>query len=764
MKIFMTVMCAVVLVSAVGVSSAIAELTVDEIRVQNMGGGPLDEQSVKAYISVRRGETFDRSAVNKDVRRLQETGRYTQVEVNVEQEDGRLALVYAVRPRRVIRKLTVTGADDLGNRKVLEVMELKAGDRVDEFLLGARAKRVEREYADRFFPDAEVSWEMMPLGDGQVDVTLRVSEGRRARLRRIHFIGNTEFSDRALRRKMKQKRFNPFNPIAWLSGAGKVEPDVLAADLERIRAAYREAGYLDVQVNTEPLRRLGKTRRALDVRVDEGLQYRVGNVRVEGITLFDPENVTGGMRLETYDLASSRSIAQAAQALRDYYGVRGYIQTQVKPELLANKTQSSVDIVLYVDEGRQAEVRDIEIRGNQVTQDKVIRRELVIYPGDIYNEVRVRRSENRLRNLGYFSVVNSYPEATPSDGLYDVVFEVEEQQMGQMSLGAGFSSVDELTGFFEISHGNFALGHWPPVGGGQKVKARMTLGTERKDYQLSFVEPWFLDRKLSLGIDLFSSEKRFLSDDYDQQNEGVKLSLSTALGRFNRLTAAYSFENIDVFNVSTNASERIRQEEGLRSKSALTLSMTRDTRDSFFKPTRGNRSSLAVTLAGGPLAGDTELYDMSLRTSQYWPLWWDHVLSLRARAGVVETHGDSERVPIFDRYFLGGAYTVRGFKYRDVGPVDEEEEPIGGQSMLYATLEYTLPLMENIRFATFYDTGMVREDAYDFGGDLNSSYGIGLRFDIPMMPLRFDYSWQLESDPHNESGSGRFSFVIGYVN
>lgn len=737
---------------------------VKEIRVENLGRGALDKASVLAYVSLNESEPFDRSVVNKDVKALQRTGRFSQVEVKIEPLAEGVALIFEVRPKLLIRRLTVTGADYYGNHKVAEMIGLAAGDRVDEFVLGARAREIEQEYREKYFPRTEVTWEIEELDDGRADVRIAVDEGARSRVRRIEFTGNTVFSDSELRSRMKQKRFNPFNPIAWLTGRGKLDRDVLAADLQTIRTLYRNRGYLDVQARAAEVRYVTPKRMAVDIHIDEGLQYRVGDVRVEGIELFDKEQVTQGLTLEKYDVASAEALEAEAQKLRDFYGIRGYVRTSVRPVLTANATQSSVDIRYEVKEGAQAYVKDVKIRGNQVTQDKVIRRELVIYPGDLYNDVRVRRSERRLMNLGYFSLVNSYPEATADPEKYDVVFEVEEQQMGQMALGAGFSSVDELTGFFEISHGNFDLTGWPPVGAGQKVKARTTLGTERTDYDLSFVEPWFLNRKLALGVDLFSHDKRFLSDEYDQQNEGLQLSLSKSVGRFSRLSLTYAFENIDVYNVRTNASLRIQEEEGLRSKSAMTLSLTRDTRDNYFLPSRGNRTTLSATYAGGVLAGDTEIYSLNFRSSQYWTLWWNNVLSLRARAGVVDSYGDSERVPIFDRYFLGGAYTIRGFRFRDVGPIDEEEEPLGGNTMAFATLEYSIPTVENIRLACFYDTGMVWEDAYDFSGGLNSSYGVGIRFDVPMLPLRFDYSWPLETDPHNEESGGRFSFVIGYVN
>ena len=226
----------------------------------------------------------------------------------------------------------------------------------------------------------------------------------------------------------------------------------------------------------------------------------------------------------------------------------------------------------------------------------------------------------------------------------------------------------------------------------------------------------------------------------------------------------YGLEQIDVYNVSSNSSPTIQEEEGTRTKSYMTLELIHDTRDSVFVATRGNRSSISATVAGGPLGAETDLYGFQARTSQFFPLWFDHVFNLRGWAAVVEEYGDSDRVPIFDRLFLGGPRNVRGFKFRDVGPKDETGEPIGGQSALYGTAEYTIPVAEKVRLAAFYDAGLVDEEAYTFDfADLNTSIGIGVRFDFPGFPIQLDYAWPIETDEFNDDPSGRFSFWLGYV-
>lgn len=748
-----------------GLSAARAVPTpvVQAVRIESVGGLPVDEPFVRSVIGLREGQEFDRMAVMADVRALEKSGHFSMVAVSIDETAEGMTVIYKVQGKPRIRRIEVVGADYLGNKKVAELMALELGELVDDGKMAAGALKVQQEYQKKYHPRTRVTWALdLNESTGQADVRVEVKEGPKARVRSIDLAGCETLDVKEVLKTFKQKKYHWYNPWHWVSGAGRYNGDDTEADAYALKRAYLDRGYLDVQVSDARVELAGPRALHVSYTVREGRVYRIGNVAVEDATLYAPELLLKQCPLLTGEVASMKKIEDAQDALADYYGNRGYIMASADRQLDPDAATGLVDVTFRMREGSLSSIRDIKIRGNVITQDRVLRRELVVYPGEEYNRARVRTSERRLQNLGYFSSVHSYPEQTPDPAQHDLVFDVKEQSMGQAAVGMGFSSIDEISGYMEISHGNFCLGEWPPVGGGQKIKLRTIIGTQRKDVEFSFIEPWLFDRKLSLGVDLFHSEKSYLSSEYDQRNTGGRLSLSRAVGRFSRLRLSYGLENIDIYNVSDDASERIREEEGARIKSYVDLTLTRDTRDSAFLPTRGNLTQTSVMFAGGPLMGDTDIYQLESRSTQFVPLWFGHVLSLKGQAGVVDTHSDADRVPIFDRYFLGGANTIRGFKYRKVGPVDENEEPLGGSSMVFGSLEYTVPVMNKVRFATFYDAGMVWPDAYEFKTDFNSSYGVGLRLDIPMLPLRLDYSWPLETSPHNDRSSGRFSFMIGY--
>ena len=597
---------------------------------------------------------------------------------------------------------------------------------------------------------------------------IQVEEGRRAVVRRIRFNGNRHVRAKELRKVMKQKQSTW---LTWINNDGIYEPGYVLTDREALRKVFMDKGYLGATVGEPSFVYVGKKKIDITFEVVEGPVYRLDQWRILGMTLFPTNEVSRGVVALSGGEASLDAIQRSAQNIRDYYGSRGYIKTAVDPRISLDTNAATAAVSYQVGEGTLAYIQNIEIRGNAQTKDKVIRREISVLPGEVYNEVRVRSSENRVRNLNYFSFVNSYPESTAASNRFNLIFDVEEQRTGQFMVGAGFSSVDNLIGFVELTQGNFDLFGWPRfTGGGQKLRLRAQAGSSRSDLEMSLIEPWFLNRRLSLGLDLFRRDADYYSDEYEQINTGGSLTLGKPLYTFNRVNWIYGLEDIEIRDVSTNASDLIQQEKGGRLKSYGTMEIIRDTRDSTFIATHGFRGSASATLAGGPFGGETDTYQFQLRASQFFPLWFDHVLNLRGWTSMIHEYGDSDRVPLFDRLFVGGPRTVRAFKYRKVGPKDEDEEPIGGRSAASAKLEYTLPIVDKFRLAFFYDIGVVWQDIYEKDledpavgdGIVCDGYGLGIRFDFPQFPIQLDYAWPINTDEVT-SDSGRFSFSIGYT-
>ena len=759
--------------AAVVWGAAVWAVPVNDIRIVPRGPVPISAEQVRGQISARVGQELDRGALSEDLRALQKSSVYSFAEVRLEQAaDGGVILTFHVQGRPVIRTLTVSGADYIGNKKVRNLMEIGSGDRADDAVLGEKSQKVREHYRKEYFPDAKVTWTFHPVAGhpDMTDVDIQVTEGRRAVVRKIRFTGNRHIPARELRKVMAQKQSTW---LSWMTSAGMYDPGVLVADREVLRKVFMDKGYLGATVGEPQIAYVNRKKIDITFPVHEGPVYTLAAWRIEGMQSFAERDVVRGVVVNTGAVATLEGLTRGAQNIRDYYGSRGYIKTLVDPRITLDTNRAAAAVMYHVQEGPLAYIQNIEIRGNAQTQDKVIRREIGVAPGEVYNDVKIRASENRLRNLNYFSFVNSYPEDTVVSHRFNLVFDLEEQRTGQFMVGAGFSSIDNVLGYVELTQGNFDLFGWPRfTGGGQRLRLRAQIGDSRSDLELSLIEPWFLNRRLSLGLDLFRRDARYLSDDYDQISTGGSLTLGKPLYTiFHRVNWIYGLENIDIRNVETNASDLIKAEGGGRLKSYGTMELIRDTRNNTFVATRGFRGSVSATLAGGPFGADEDTYQFQLRASQYIPLWFDHVLNLRGWTSVIHEYGDSERVPIFDRLFAGGPRTVRAFRYRKVGPKDQNNEALGGRSVATATAEYTLPVVDKIRFAVFYDAGIVWQGVYEKDNDPDSvavgdgifcdGYGLGVRFDFPGFPIQLDYAWPINTDDY-QSDSGRFSFTIGY--
>lgn len=736
------------------------EITEIQVRSQTPGR-EIEISAVKAFIQPRVGDTYNPNQVNQDIRSLQETGRYAYVGAEVATTPEGMTLIYVVEERPRLRSITVDGASHFSNVRIRDWMELSLSDRVDIPLVMGKLEVVKEKYQKDFYTEVEFDVELTPPDKGGFTrLTVTVNEGLQRKVTHITFPGRIYYTRTQLKRVMAQKE-TWF--LSFITGRGKLEESLLRQDLSSLEELFRRQGYLDAKAGPYEIIE-GDSGLTISIPIEPYDQYIVNSITIEGNTLYPSSLLGAQIPLQVGGIAASDKIQQGRSKIRDYYNNRGFSQTRVSERILLTEKQSRIDIIYTVSEGRMAKIRDVLVRGNTRTKDPVIRRELLVYPGDTLNEVLARKSAARLRNLGFFDSANYTLLPTDDPGVYDVEFEVQEGRSGQFLAGVGYSSEDSLVGFIELSQGNFDLTDPPSfTGGGQKLKTRLQLGTERQDIDVSYVRPWFLNRRLTLSVTGFQNDSQFLSDDYDQKNTGFSLGIRKALTNRWRGGMTYTLEEINVYDVDANASEVIKVEEGISVRSGLEFTLTRDSRNEVWIPTRGGRVVLNSGFTGGPLGFDESIYEVGARSSYFYPIVFDHTLNLQGWVRSVDFYGDSERVPIFDRLFLGGSRSIRGFDFRDVSPVDENGDPVGGQTSMFASVEYTIPLSEMFRYAMFYDWGVVNSDSFDIDvAEANSSYGLGLRIDMPGFPLRFDYSWQNQSSEANEDPGGLFSFLIGY--
>ena len=415
---------------------------------------------------------------------------------------------------------------------------------------------------------------------------------------------------------------------SFIDKSGRLDETQLEQDINSVREWYQDHGYIDVEVK-EVRRDRSKGKLNLVVVLVEGPLYRVGTITITGQKVAKAEKIRALMKLKEGSVYSPKQIREDSKKIADAYGSGGYVDLQVMPQGVPAGA-GKIDVHYQIQEGGPSFVQRINIVGNTRTKDKVIRREVLIAPGDIFNSVRVETTKKRLDNLGYFSKVETYPEDTGVTGRKDLIIQVEEKRTGSLNFGAGFSTVDNLVGFVEMTQGNFDLMNWPNfTGAGQKFRARIQYGTSRKDVILSLTEPYFLDRRLSLGGQLFFNEADYYSSLYSQRNYGFSLETRKAIGAFTAVSLLYALTRTELFNVSPTISSALLLESGAATKSQLNPTLQFDNRDNPFLSRRGMRLAFSPYIAGGFLGGDTQIYGFSLEGAQFFHLWKDSILQFQ---------------------------------------------------------------------------------------------------------------------------------------
>jgi len=551
--------------------------------------------------------------------------------------------------------------------------------------------------------------------------------------------------------------------ISVFDKSGRLDETQLQDDVQKVREFYQNHGYIDVVVRDVRKERTSNGALYIVIAIDEGPQYHVGKLTFIGYKATTQDKLRAVVKTHEGAVYSAKAIRDDAKAIADNYGSGGYVDLTVVPES-SPAHGGLIDLTYRIDEGQRSYVDRINISGNSRSKDKVIRREVLITPGDIFNTVRVETSKKRLDNLGYFSKVDAFPADTGVEGRKNLDIAVEEKRTGSLNFGAGFSTIDSLVGFVELTQGNFDITNWPSLtGGGQKFRIRLQGGTQRKDVEIAFVEPWFLDHPISLSYATYYHEANYLSSVYDERSYGFSIDVRKSLLPYLYGSIGYHFEDVDAINVAIDATPELRAELGPETKSTVTASLVYDTRDNPFLTRRGERISYTWYVSGFPSGGTEHIYGFDIEASKYWRLPWDMILLVNSEVAGVDALDEQENrlVKIYDRLFLGGSNNLRGFEYRDVGPRDKHGEPLGGQSMARTTIEVTFPILEKARGALFYDNGFVNVNPWDYNfNDFSADVGLGLRLDLPIGPLRIDYGIPIQSPRH--LGGGKINFNVGY--
>ncbi len=720
--------------------------------IQVQGNQRIETPTVLSYLTVRPGDLFDPDALDQSLRNLFATGLFDDVAI----DRSGSTLVVKVVENPIINRIAFEGNRRLEDDVLEAEVQLRPRVVFTRARVQAAVTRILELYRRNGRYAASVDPKIIELDQNRVDLVFEIEEGPLTKVAGISFIGNTSFSANTLRGVIETKE------AAWyrfFSSSDTYDPDRLAFDQELLRRFYLERGYLEFQVVSAQAELTPEGDRFfITFTLEEGPQYTLSSVELESsIPDLPLEALRELITPKAGDVYNATEVEKSIQALTDRLGQLGYAFAEVEPVTQLNRDELLVDLIFQIDEGPRVYVERIDITGNVRTLDKVIRREFRLAEGDPYNLALLRRSEQRVRNLGFFETVNIKTARGSAPDKIVILVEVAEQSTGELSFGAGFSTADGPLGDIRLAERNL-------LGTGQSVSANFTISGRRQDIILSYTHPYFLNRDLAAGFDLFRSQTDYQSESsFDETSTGGTLRAGYPLTENLRHGVRYTLREDEIENVDDSASVFIQDEEGTVVTSLIGQTFTYDVRDTRFLPSEGYVLKLDQDLAG--LGGDSRFLRHDLRGDYYYSLFPDVVLNLGAGVGYI--HGLGDDVHLSNRFFVGGS-SLRGFAFAGIGPRDSDSNDALGGNLYYtgtAEVRFPLGLPDELRIfgRTFVDAGTLTEidvngPTLEDSGSLRVAVGVGFSWLSPLGPLALDFAQAVRKENYDETELFRISF------
>lgn len=726
--------------------SAERPILVKEIAVQ--GNRRVQEAVILGRVSLKIGAPFMANRTAEDIRSIFSLGFFDDVQVRVEDFEGGVKLTYVVTERPFVRDVLFSGNKKLDSTTLIDKIDLKLGTVYNPVEVNRATDKLKEFYEQEGYFEVGISPEVEKLADGDVTVTFKIAEGRRITIEQIVIEGTQGLTPQQVRGAMDTRERE------YYVLRGTVQRQRLDEDVDRIIQLYNDHGYVQARVekvDTEVDRE--NARATIRIVVVEGPQFKVGGVDVTGNSVLPQEEIRRRIRLASGDVFNRSLLRDSVTGITELYSAIGRASADVNPATMQDIPNRVVNVVFEIVEGPETYVERINITGNTRSEEKILRREIPMAEGDLFTSQKLARAKQRLTNLNYFDKVDAKTAPGSAKDKIVVNIDVTEKPTGIFSIGGGYSSQDGVLGTLDLSQRNF-------LGKGWEVFLRLRGGERLQTGTIGFTEPWLFDRPLAAGFDIFNTRR--ILPDYTVDSLGGDLRMGHPLGEYSRWNAIYRVSRDRISDVNPLSSPELLSEEGTRLTSLVGLTLTRDTRDNIFDPTRGSTVSLSTDFAG---VGFGERFARGVLTATYFQPtpWLNHVLSFRLMGGYA-FGWDKDPLPLFERFYLGGSNSLRQFKPLQVSPRDGSGTRIGGNSELLGTVEYQIPLFFGIKAAFFYDVGQVWGPDISGGSkvdlsDLRHGAGAGLRWASPFGPIRVDYGIKL--DQKKGESFGNFNFSAG---
>lgn len=713
------------------------------------GNKKIESGAIIHKVTLKAGDQYQAASVRQAIKDIYGMGYFDNIVVqSVETAEGK-ALTFEVTEKPVVGQISIDGEDELKEEKIREVITVAVNNIISTQDVQRSTEGIRQLYKDEGYYNTTVESSTKISKTGKVDVAFTIKEGKKVYIKEITVTGNTAFKSKSL---VKVLQTSKKGWLSWLTDSGILKRDLLAQDADRLVAYYNNNGFIDAKVG-EPEVTQKDEWLYINFNISEGDRYKVGTLDVTGDLIESKSDLIGLTQIVSEPYFSRKTLRDDILKITDRYSEKGYAFAEVVPVTAKDDANKRVNITLNINKKELVHINRIVIKGNARTRDKVIRREMQVKENGLFNSVALKKSQDKLNRLEFFESVEIVPVPTMDETLMDLQVEVKEKATGNFSIGAGYSSVDSFMFMSEVRQNNF-------LGKGQRVSLKANISGVSNQYSFNFTEPHLADSKLLFGFDVFNWMREY--DDFTKDSQGVGLRFGYPVWERWNMSTGYTYEDSTLSDVKDSASQVIKDSMDINVTSAVGLGFARDSRDKFTDPSTGSMNSINSKYAGGVLGGDAEFTKFEGSSSWYFPMPKETTFHYKLAAGYAFANVD-DKLPVFEKFYLGGMNTIRGFKSSNISPRDPvTEEKIGGGKMWYSNVEWIFPLVKDagLKGVVFFDCGNVYEENADWDfGDLKKSVGGGFRWLSPMGPLRLEWGYNI--DPKEYEVQSNWDFSIG---
>lgn len=724
--------------------------------VKIAGNTRIDSGAILRHIENRAGDKYNPSRIRQDLKDIFKMGFFDDVAVDVRGSDAGKEVTFQVKEKEIISSVGISGNVNIKEEDIMEILTVSNNTIYNPNQVNKSESYIRQFYKAKGYYNTKVITRLTYPRKDYVAIEYVITEGVKVYIKDIIFQGNNSFDDDELLEVMVSTEKDWFS---WFNDSGVMKRDYVQEDANRIGSFYQNHGFIDVKIG-EPIIEKKKEWLYVTFEINEGARYKVGIITVDGDLIKPEEQLLALSRLGDEKYYTRDVLRSDTLALNDLYASQGYAFADISPNTKKDPKNYRVDVNYHIIKNELVYVNRIIIRGNDRTRDKVIRREMALDETDIYDATAIKKSTARLKRLSFFEDVSITPEPTDEDDTMDILVEVKEKSTGTFSIGAGYSSVDSLMFMAEVSQNNF-------LGRGQHLALQANIGGTNTRYSLKFTEPHLNDSKLLFGFDIYSWKHEY--DDYTKSSTGATIRFGYPIWWGWRSFFSTGRDNSELSDIDQGeTADVIWKSQAIELTHFFTFGLAKDTRNRGFNPSKGYRHVMSTKKAGGFLSGDAAFTKYEASTSWYFPVWKELVFHYKLAGGYVQ-EDETDALPVFERFYLGGLNTVRGFENGKISLIDDKTyDRYGGTRMAYQNVEFLFPLLKDAGLSgvVFFDAGNVwggLDEPSDIGfedfefDEISMGAGFGFRWLSPMGPLRLEWGKNLDPGPDEDSSVWDFS-------